>query len=220
MLNRLLRVAATVLLIPGIADVCYRAGANRATAAMILLLAVPGAAAFGDWLVALLAPIVASLSLSWYFIETVGSLRIHSVEGTITFLTMIVTGLTVSRLSIRGQRRIADQGRRRREMERLNKLGVALAMGNTVAEVAEVAVQEVAGLFGTGGIVLRMKNPDGVFRAGATAGDLSAVIPLSRYGRESSLELIGSEISPEVQDAIAGMLDLFLDRARSLAQRA
>ena len=74
-----------------------------AVAAMLLLLSVLAIATLGDRVLAAVSSVAASLSFSWYFIDTVGSLRITSVEGLVTFAALLITAMTGSQLSLRVQ---------------------------------------------------------------------------------------------------------------------
>src|ERR1700719_97695 len=90
-----------------------------AVAAMLLLLSVLAIATIGDRVLAAVSSVAASLSFSYYFIDSVGSLRITSTEGLVTFMAMLITAMTGSQLSLRVQIRAAESERRRSEMARL-----------------------------------------------------------------------------------------------------
>jgi two-component system, OmpR family, sensor histidine kinase KdpD len=206
------RFAAAALVLGGTARVLVLLDANRVIAAMMLLLEVLAIATLGDWILALLASMVASLAFSFYFIDEAGSFRLTTIEGTATFAAMVLTALTGSRLSIRAQRRAL-------EMERLNQLGRVLLAASSLAEASQDAVQKVVELFGLEGAVLRVAGAPHAFQSGATAGQVS-VIPLhTDYGADV-LELHGTQPSEEVRNAIASMIRLVLERARSAEARA
>src|SRR5947209_20461017 len=102
-----------------IAAACFQLEVNRSVVSMALVLVVLAVAGLGDWLLAVLSSIFASLAFSWYFVDSVGSLKISSWEGAVTFSTLLGTALTGSHLAMRAQRRAAEAIRRREEMERL-----------------------------------------------------------------------------------------------------
>ncbi len=198
---------------------CNRFSSNRATASMLLLLEILLIAALGDGLLALLSSAAASLAFSFYFIEDVGTFRVTTTEGFITFGTMILTAFTGSRLAIAAQRRTREAIRRREEMEKLNHLGRTLISADTLAEAADDAVLKVVELFGMRGAVLRVAGAPRAFQAGETAPGIVSVIPLdSDYGSDV-LELHGQPPSDEVSNAIASMIRLVLERARSAEER-
>src|ERR1700735_945575 len=110
--------AGSAMLLWGTAKLTGFLGANRVTAAMMLLLEVLAIATLGDWILALLSSTVASLAFSYYFIEVAGSYRLTSVDGVVTFAALALTALTGSRLSVLAQRRAQEAVHRREEMER------------------------------------------------------------------------------------------------------
>jgi two-component system, OmpR family, sensor histidine kinase KdpD len=219
-LKAFLQYAISIPVIWGTAADCRYLGTNRATAAMMLLLEVLTIATRGDWLLALVSSTVASLAFSFYFIDTIGSLRLTSADGVITFTAMALTAFTGSRLSILAQRRAREAIHRREEMERLNQLGRILLSANTLAEAAEDAVQKVVELFDLKGAVLRLADARHAFQFGVnTPGEISVIALDSDYGADV-LELHGKQPSEEVRNTIASMIRLVLERARSAEERA
>ena len=156
------RFAGAAFVLGGTARVCVFFGTNRVIAAMMLLLEVLAIATLGDWILALLSSTVASLAFSYYFIDEVGSFRLTTLEGAVTFGAMALTALTGSRLSVRNQRRAL-------EMERLNQLGRVLLAANSLAEASQDAVRKVVELFDLKGAVLRVAGAPHTFQWGATA---------------------------------------------------
>ena len=200
--------------------VCRSLGTNRATASMMLLLEVLTIATRGDWILALVSSTVASLAFSFYFFDGTGTFRITTIQGLVTFTAMALTALTGSRLSILAQRRAQEAIHRREEMERLNQLGRVLLSANTLAEAAGDAVQKVVELFDLKGAVLRVAGAPRAFQWGEYTPGSVSVIPLhTDYGADV-LELHGKQPSGEVRSAIASMIRLVLERARSAEERA
>jgi two-component system sensor histidine kinase KdpD len=228
-MNRILwtavRFAAAALVLWGTARACGFLGANRVIAAMMLLLEVLAIATLGDWILALLSSMVASLIFSFYFIEDAGSFRLTTIEGAVTFGAMALTALTGSRLSVLAQRRAREAIVRREEMERLNQLGRVLLAANSLAEASQDAVRKVVELFGLEGAVLRVAGAPHAFQSGSTSGQsraagLVSIIPLDTDYGADVLELHGTQPSEEVRNAIASMIRLVLERARSAEERA
>ena len=116
-MNRVLRISLLVLaattLVWATAGACYALDASRSTASMMILLGVLGIATFGDWVSALTSCGMGSLAFSYFFVDDVGSFRITSVDGAVTFLALLLTALTASQLSLRAQRRASEAVRRR-----------------------------------------------------------------------------------------------------------
>jgi two-component system sensor histidine kinase KdpD len=186
---------------------------------MLLLLEVLGIATLGDGLLALVSSAAASLAFSFYFIDEIGTFRLTTLDGVVTFTVMSLTAFTGSRLAIIAQRRAEEANRRREEMERLNQLGRVLFAADTMADAAEQAVAKVVELFSVTGAVLRVVGMPRAFQHGITSANRVSVIPLdSDYGADV-LELHGPQPSEEVKNAIAGTVRLVLERARNAEER-
>src|SRR5258708_5767353 len=70
------RSAVAATLSWGITAVCFTLHSNRSIVSMALVLEVLAVATLGDWLLAVLTSICASLAFSWYFVDSTGSLKI------------------------------------------------------------------------------------------------------------------------------------------------
>jgi two-component system sensor histidine kinase KdpD len=187
---------------------------------MMLLLAVLAISTLGDSALALLTSIAASLSFSYYFVDQVNSFAITTVQGGITFAAMALTALTGSRLAIRAARRAEEAIRRREEMERLQQLGGVLLAAVTVAEAAQEVVGKLVELFGLTGALLRIAGEAQSFRAGNVGRGSVSIIPIHAGARADMLELYGPQPSVEVRSALASMIGLVIERARSSEERA
>ncbi len=230
-----LRMAASALLLWSAAGLSRFLGSNRPIAAMVQLLAVLAIAARGDWILALFSSMVASLAFGFYFIEPLRTFRVTTLEGALTFVAMALTASIGSQLTIRVRRLAEEAVRRREEMERLNHLGKVLLASGTLTEAAENAVREVVNLFGLRRAVLRVEGiPEsfqagsfqagafqaGALRPGAAASDRISIVPLEAESGADVLELHGARLSDEVRNALASMIGLALERARTAEERA
>jgi len=203
-----------------IAEACFALDASRSTASMMILLGVLAIATLGDWVPAMICCGTGSLAYSYFFVDEVFSFRITSVDGAVTFMALLVTALTASQLSLRAQRRASEAERRREEMERLHQLASVLLSARNVPEAADNAVQELVTLFNLQGATLRIQGEPQVFVAGSAAGVAESVIRLNAGSRQDVLELYGLQPSEEVRNALASMLSLVIERARSSEERA
>ena len=216
---RVLRILASVIGMWIMGDLLYRLlPGQSAAAAMIDLVCVLAIATLGDRVLAVATSFSASLSFSYYFIDSAGSFRISTTEGAVTFAAMVITALTASHLSLGLRHRAEESERRRNEMERLQQLSAALLGAETVNKAAAKAVEEIVRLFG-GGACLTVEGKQTPFRAGlnhAATGDVVTV----RTSRGDVLELYGIQPSVEVRMALANLMDLVLDRAAVAEERA
>jgi two-component system sensor histidine kinase KdpD len=196
------------------AALLFRLHSNRSIACLVLVLEVLAGAALGDWPAAVLTSVFATLAISWYFIDVVDSFTITSWGGAFTFVTMLLTSITGSTLAIRAQRRADEAIRRREEMERLHQLGNGLLASGSVSEAARNIVSQVVQWFGLQGAELRLAGWEPVV-AGSVAGELRCTVSAG----PEALVLFGEAPSQEVQRALANLVTLVLDRARSAEER-
>jgi two-component system, OmpR family, sensor histidine kinase KdpD len=219
-----LRMAARILGCAALLSTTASAGhllkLNGATAAMLLLLEIFAIGTLGDSLLALVSSAAASLVFSFFFLESSGSLRVTTFESAVTFSAMALTALTGSQLSIQAHRRMGEAIRRREEMERLNQLGRVLLAANSLPEAAGNAVRKVVELFGLKGARLRVEGVPDAFFFGELVADHVSIVPLDEESRMGVLELHGRQPSEEVRNALASMIRLVLERARSAEERA
>jgi two-component system, OmpR family, sensor histidine kinase KdpD len=211
-------VAACTLAVWAIARVVFWLFPSQdAVAAMLLLLCVLAIATLGDRVLAVATSLAASISFSYYFIDS-ASFSINSPEGAVAFVGMLVTALTGSQLSLGIQTRAAESERRRGEMEKLQQLGTVLLTTHTVTEAAGKALQEIVAQFG-GGAILRVDGVSTSFHAGATGGAGKIPIVVHTPNKKGTLELYGMEPSVEVRSALVNLLGLMLDRAAAAEER-
>jgi two-component system, OmpR family, sensor histidine kinase KdpD len=214
------RILSSAIILWGTAGLCDFFAANAVTAAMLLLLEILAFAALGDRVLALSASMIASLAFSYYFIDTFGSFRLTTLEGTVTFLVMVLTAVAGTQLSIRAQKRALEAIRRREEMERLNQLGRVLLAADTLADTADNAVRQLVVLFELKGAVLRVEGARETFQSGEPGTEDVSVVVLDAEQRRDVLELHGAQPSEEVRNAMASLIHLALERARSAEARA
>lgn len=200
------------------AAICLALNTTGSIVAMLLVLEVLAFATVGDWLLAVLASAAATTAFSYFYVDSVG-FRISTTEGAITFATMALTALTGSRLSIRAQRRAEEAIHRRQEMEKMQQLGSVMLASDSVAEAAAHLVARIVELFGVQGARLRVKGIPEPFAAGDLAGPRSEV-RLRGAPNEDTLELYGDQPSEETRQALANLINLVVDRARSSEERA
>ena len=220
---RLLRIVACIFALWAVARIVFQfLPREDAVAAMVLLLCVLAVATIGDRVLAVTGSVAASLSFNYYYIGPVYSLRLTSAEDVVNVGVFIIVALTGSHLSIRAQLRAEESERRRREMERLQRLGAALLATDTVSDAADKAIREIVNLFG-GGAVLRVSGIPVPFQSGmlVSAGRVHVdPIIVHTPNQKGTLELYGMEPSVEVRSAMVNLIGLVLDRAAAAEERA
>ena len=215
--SRLLRIILFAVLVWTIAWICFQFKASRATAGMVLLLALLGTATRGDWWLAMITASTACLAFNFYQIDTVGSLIINTLDGAITLTAMVVTAITGSHLAIRARRRTDEAERRREEMNRLQQLGSSLLIANTVSETGRALVDRIVQLFAASTAILRVNGQE--FVAGLPPAGEPIQLPIKNGEKAAVLFLYGVRPSAEASDALSNLADLALDRARASEDR-
>ncbi len=216
--SRLLRIILFAVLVWTLDWVCFQLKTSRATAGMLLLLAVLGTATRGDRWLAMITAGTACLAFNYYQIDTVGSLIINSLDGAITFTAMVVTAITGSHLAIRARRRADEAERRREEMNRLQQLGSSLLIANTVSATGHSIVDRIVQLFAAHTAILRVDGQE--FVAGRPPAGEPVEIYIKSGEKATVLFLYGICPSAEVSDALSNLADLALDRARASEDRS
>jgi two-component system sensor histidine kinase KdpD len=191
----------------------------RSAAGMALLLAVLAIATRGDWWLAMISAGTGCLAFNYYYIDSVNSFAIRTVDGAVTFSAVVITAITGSHLAIRARRRADEADRRREETTRLHQLSAAMLSADTIAETGRLVVRRVVELFGAQAVMLRIGDQEFAFGEAPAVG-----CPLRLHIRSGpqdvNLSLYGIGPSAEVTDALASLVDLALDRATASEDRA
>ena len=212
-------VAATAAIVWLTGFVLVRAGADRSTASMLLLLSVLGVAAIGEWYLAVAASVVGSLAFSYYFVEKMNSFRIETTQGAVTFVALFITATIGSQLSIRAQREKRQALARREEMAKLQKLGTRLLGTDTLDDAAKSSVSLIIAIFLVQGADLRIDGRP-LVSSGETTGPSTAIpLTLNSAGTRDILKLYGNPPSDDVCHALVSLLSLVFERARSAEER-
>ena len=235
------RIVASVALVAAIIFVYYRSvPVNATTVALTLLLAILGIATKWGLTESVVASITAMLGFNYFFLPPVGTLTIADPQNWVALLAFLVTAITVSQLSVRARRRAAEAIARRQEVERLYALGQAMLLSGSVRGAARDAVNSIIRTFEIPAAVFYSKMEDEFFRSDAQTLVISdeqlrgiadreeplidrqrqiAIVPIRLGGQVTgSLGFIGGELSTAALHALAYLVAIGIERARSLEQ--
>jgi len=234
------RIVASVALIAAISLVYRTVPVNSTTVALTLLLAILGIATKWGLTESVVASIAAMLGFNYFFLPPVGTLTIADPQNWVALLAFLVTAITVSQLSVRARRRAAEAIARRQEVERLYALGQAMLLSGSVRGAARDAVNSIIRTFEIPAAVFYSKTEDEFFRSDAQTLVISdeqlrgiadreeplidrqreiAIVPIRLGGQVTgSLGFIGGELSTAALHALAYLVAIGIERARSLEQ--
>jgi two-component system sensor histidine kinase KdpD len=235
------RIVASVALVAAIIVVYYRTvPVNATTVALTLLLAILGIATKWGLAESIVASIAAMLGFNYFFLPPVGTFTITDPQNWVALLAFLVTAITGSQLSVRARRRAAEAIARRQEVERLYALGQAMLLSGSVRSAARDAVNSIIRTFEIPAAVFYSKADDEFFRSDAQTLVISdeqlrgiadreeplidrqrqiAIVPIRLGGQVTgSLGFIGDELSAAALHALAYLVAIGIERARSLEQ--
>src|SRR5579875_3695286 len=151
------RVRSTAITIVGtvaIAVVCQRVlHANATIAAIALMLGVLVAGAYTKLAEAVLASIVATLCLDYFFVPPIGSITIAAPQGWIVLTVFLAVSLFASHLAARLREQRDELIARQREAEKLHALSRAMLLSSG-ENIRRLIVNKCIELFGFSEVVL------------------------------------------------------------------
>ncbi len=235
------RLMASVALVGAIIFVYYRiVPVNATTVALTLLLSILGIATKWGLTESVVASIVAMLGFNYFFLPPVGTFTITDPQNWVALLAFLVTAITGSQLSVRARRRAAEAIARRQEVERLYALGQAMLLSGSVRSAARDAVNSIIRTFEIPAVVFFSKAEDEFFRSDAQTLVISddqlrgiadreeplidrqrqvAIVPIRLGGQViGSLGFIGGTLSTAALQALAYLVAIGIERARSIEQ--
>jgi two-component system sensor histidine kinase KdpD len=235
---KVLRFAASVLIVGAVVLLCAVLGANATTAALSLLLAILGISTRWGLAEAMVSSVVAVLGFNLFFLPPVGTLTIQDPQNWVALLAFLVTAVTASQLSARARRRAAEAEERRLEIERLYALVQSMMLTGSARKTIREFVNRVVQVFGCGAAAFYYGPSDEFLRSGpesrvvsdhelraeAEVDDVSvdavrgvALAPVRLGGRPlGSMALIGSPPSAQMVRAIVNLIGITIEKARAL----
>ncbi len=238
-LRAAIRLVGSVALIGAIIFLYYRlVPANNLTVALTLVLAILGIATWWGFTESIVASIAAVLGLNYFFLPPVGQFTISDPENWVALAAFLVTAITVSELSVRVRRRAAEAVARKQEVERLYALGQDLLLSGSVRTAARDIVNSIIRTFQVSGAVFFNQLDNEFFRSDEQALSISdqqlqqvaetgeplidsgrqiAIVPVRLGGQNAgSLGFVGCTLSPAALNALAYLVAIGIERARSI----
>jgi hypothetical protein len=177
--------------------------------ALLLVIAVVGAATVGGRLAGVVAAVMVTASFDFFHTEPVRSLHIASREGFATVLILLGVGVIVGTVAGRAHRARGAVGEQRDELRTIHRMAELAASGMPAGLVVEAACAELTSLMGLRSCSFRGAPPDDehvmLDRRGAIGGRPKAYIA-TKHGLE--LPRSGVAIGVLARGRLVGVLEL------------
>jgi two-component system sensor histidine kinase KdpD len=143
-----LRAVPGIVLVGLVTFICYGLGVNLTVTAFLYLIVVVLQSLLGDFISSAEVSIIADLSLNFFFVPPIFSLRVSDSSDTWALITFLVTGLVVTRLTTRLRRQAEISELHRREMKLLYDLAQGLLALSPQEEMLKRSVSLFHTVFG------------------------------------------------------------------------
>lgn len=235
----LLRYTASTAALAVIVAVYYLwLHANELTVSLSLLLLILLVSANWGLRQAVYLSLVSSAVLNFFFLPPELALTIRDNRNWIALGAFLLTGIVASQLAEKARREAAISRRRQREAERLYELSQQMLVKGNVIDLLNALPQMIAETFNLAGTALYLCERDRVYRSNPNYIDVSAselrdaaftrdhhrdeernvtLVPISLGMRTiGSLGITGTGTSPEVLDAVCGLIAIAIERASAV----
>lgn len=232
---RLTRYLVTTAIVAGIVFLCScLIHVNSTTGALSLLIGILFISAIWGIHQAIYMALLSTLAFNYFFLPPLFTFTIGDKQNWIALFAFLTTGIVASQLAERARRETLASHRRRREAERLYEFSQRLLVtGNVIDLLAEVP-STIAVTFSLRGAALYLAANNRIYRSSPEFMDVSAdVLRESLHSRDHIKEgsdvilvpihlgtrttgvlgMAGSSLSPEMLDAIGGLIAIAIERA-------
>ncbi|MET0663904.1 MAG: DUF4118 domain-containing protein [Ilumatobacteraceae bacterium] len=198
----------------------FRDSIDLSTELLLALVVVLAIAAIGGLFVGIVAAVVASLLVNWFFVPPYQTLTIGRTENLISLVVFVVVAVAVGALVDIASRRSLDARRSRLEAEALARSTTSLAID---PDPIQRLVEQIRSTFDLAGARLDGRSPNGADGAavlasdGECTSDPAVTLPVS----SGTLTLHGGTLSPDDERllrALADQLSLAIDNQALAAE--
>ena len=178
-------MAAVVVATIGLAQLCFLLGATAVSAAMLLLFGVFIAAVYLKLQDALVASIIATLCLDYYFIPPIKRITIGDLQGWFSLAIFVAVSLLTANLSTRVRQQRDELVSQQSEKEKLYALTRAMLLMNG-EDVRRLIVNKSMELFGFSEVAL-LESSSGLIHRSETPGSFTDEL-LKRAATQGAIE--------------------------------
>jgi len=179
---------------------------DLSTELLLALVVVLAIAAIGGWVVGIVAAVVASLLLNWFFVPPYGTLTIGATENLISLVVFIVVAVVVGALVDLATQRSLEARRARLDAEALVRSTTSLAID---PHPVQRLVEQIRTTFDLAGARLEGRVPlgDDVAVVIASDGDTAADPTIRLTLASGTLTLYGGTLSADDERLLQALAD-------------
>jgi two-component system sensor histidine kinase KdpD len=149
-----IRAIPGALLVGLVTFICYGLGLNLTTTAFLYLIVVVLQSLIGDFVSSAIVSIIADLSLNFFFVPPLFSLRVSDSSDTWALISFLVTGLVITRLTTQLRQEAETSELRRHEMKLLYELAQRVLALDPREEMLRKSVSLFRAVFGLRAVCL------------------------------------------------------------------
>jgi two-component system sensor histidine kinase KdpD len=180
----------------------------------IFLLATVVVAAIGGVLPAVVAAVLSSLLLNWFFVQPVGTLTVSDPRNTLALVVFVLVGVLVALIVHRHAARSAEARTAERESAALVELSHSL-LGAT--DQLPLLLQRAVDMFGVRGAAIVRRPPVGVAEVVASVGEFDPLATADHQDADGTHELVLQP--PGLAAGQRRLFDAFAAHAGAILQR-
>ncbi len=229
------RYLITTAIVAGIVFVCNSLiHVNATTVALSLLIGILFISAIWGIRQAIYMAVLSTLAFNYFFLPPLLTFTIGDRQNWVALFAFLTTGIVASQLAERARRETLASNRRRREAERLYEFSQRLLVTSNIIDLLTTVPATVSTTFNLRGAALCLAANSRIYRSSPDFMDVSAdALRESLHSREhtkqdpdvilfpihlgmrttGALGIAGSSLSPEMLDAIGGLISIAIERA-------
>jgi len=229
------RYLITTAIVAGIVFVCNRLiHVNATTVALCLLIGILFISAIWGIRQAIYMAVLSTLAFNYFFLPPLLNFTIGDRQNWVALFAFLTTGIVASQLAERARRETLASNRRRRETERLYEFSQRLLVTGNIIDLLAAVPATISATFNLRGAALCLAANSRIYRSSPDFMDVSAdALRESLHSREhtkqgtdvilvpihlgmrttGALGIAGSSLSPEMLDAIGGLIAIAIERA-------
>jgi two-component system sensor histidine kinase KdpD len=232
---RFTRYLITTATVAGIVFLCFRViHVNATTVALALLIGILFISAIWGIRQAIYMAVLSTLAFNYFFLPPLLTFTIGDEQNWVALFAFLITGIVASQLAERARRETLASNRRRREAERLYEFSQRLLVTGNIVDLLAAVPSTIAATFDLRGAALCLAANSRIYRSSPEFMDVSAealrdslqsrehieegpdivLVPI-RLGMRTTgaLGIAGTSLSPEMLDAIGGLIAIAIERA-------
>ncbi|MGB6973922.1 MAG: ATP-binding protein [Terracidiphilus sp.] len=228
----------TTAIVAGVIYFFYRVThVNATTVALSLLIGILFISAIWGIRQAIYMAVLSTLAFNYFFLPPLLTFTIYDEHNWIALFAFLTTGIVASQLAERARRETLASNRRRREAEQLYEFSQRLLVTSNIIDLLAAVPSAIAVTFNLRGAALCLSASNRIYRSSPEFMDVSAnalreslhrrehtregpdiiLVPIHLGTRTTgALGIAGSSLSPEMLDAIGGLIALAIERAGAI----